>query len=194
MNYRKWNGLIMDLFDFKELLAEGDLRTDGKSNEVAEIVLSQPDSLKELIDCLHEKNDIIRGHGADALEKVCRKNFNLIIPFVDILLPLAKIENIAMVKWHYAMLFAYLVQYDEYLNDFLNILYQYLQDDSVFVISWAISSLTIFAMSKKDNKEKIIEKLSELRNHQSKAVQNRLQKAFSVLIDNKTIPKSWIKQ
>lgn len=54
------------------ILVGGDLRSDGRSNEVVEKVLEDPSLLPVLIKGLCVEDDVVRGRTVDALEKVAR--------------------------------------------------------------------------------------------------------------------------
>jgi hypothetical protein len=56
-----------------EMLAGGDPRSLGKTQEVVELVLSDQTLLDELFACLFQADEIIRMRAGDALEKVCRQ-------------------------------------------------------------------------------------------------------------------------
>ena len=183
----------MHLVELKELLQEGDLRSDGLADDVVKIVLNNPIYFEELFECLQSENLIVRAHASDALEKILRVKKELIKPEITKLLVLAKSETLPVVKWHYAMIFSHIFEEIPSLDEMLDILFKYLSDESVFVISWAISSLTVIALKKRGKKRLILKKLEILNNYPSKAVQSRLQKAFLVLMKNKPIPKNWIK-
>lgn len=62
-------------------LAGGDLRTLGRSADVAAQVLAQPDLLEELLDGLGDADEVIRGRAADALERISAVRPDLIQPF-----------------------------------------------------------------------------------------------------------------
>lgn len=66
-----------------EWLSTGDLRSDGAANEVADLVLQNPDLIEDLMDALRVRDDIVRGHAADALEKVARHLPELLIVHLD---------------------------------------------------------------------------------------------------------------
>ena len=53
-----------------EWLAIGDLTSDGQAYEVAALVNENIRLLPDLVDTLTNLSEAIRGHGADALEKV----------------------------------------------------------------------------------------------------------------------------
>lgn len=183
----------MHLVELKELLQEGNLRSDGLADDVVKIVLNNPLYFQELFECLQCDNTTVRAHASDALEKIVRVRTDLIIPEVKNLLLLAKSESIPMIKWHYAMIFSHIADATTSLDEILEILFIYLTDESVFVISSAITSLTVIALKKRSKRRLIISKLQTLRHYPSKAVQSRLQKALLVLTKNKPLPKYWIK-
>jgi len=62
-------------------LAGGDLRTPGRSAEVAAQVLAQPGLLDGLLDGLGDPDEVIRGRTADALERISAVRPDLIQPF-----------------------------------------------------------------------------------------------------------------
>jgi len=58
---------------FREMLAVGDLRSDGLASEVAGLVLARPELLADLVSLLGDVHPAMRGHAADALERVSRQ-------------------------------------------------------------------------------------------------------------------------
>ena len=184
----------MHLFELKELLCEGDLRSDGLSDDVVKIILENPGYFGELVDCLYETNDKIRAHASDALEKILRLNTELINPYLNDILSQAQQEQLSIVKMHFAMIFGYLWNVLNYLDEIIKILFSYLADTNAFVVSWTISSLTIIACNVPEKKTGVIKRLKIYPFSSSKAVQTRLQKALFVLEKNGRVPKSWIKK
>ena len=72
------------------ILVGGDLRSDGRSDEVVEKVLADPSLLPELIKGLCVEDDVVRGRTADSLEKVPRTQYQLYSPYLALLLRRAK--------------------------------------------------------------------------------------------------------
>ena len=64
-----------------EKLAGGDLRSDGKASEVADEVVANPGLLPQLAEGLDETNDLVRARTAHALERISRKNGEMLQPF-----------------------------------------------------------------------------------------------------------------
>ncbi len=181
------------MIELKELLRKGNLKTDGLSDDVVKIVLNNPKYFAELFDNLLDSNDVIRFHASDALEKLLRLNRSLLDPFFIEFLQITRNEQISFTKMHYAMIFAYYYDHSEFIDEIITILSTYLLDDNAFVVSWAISSLTIIAVKNHYKRNIIIKILDKIVTHKSKAVQNRLQKALFALKHQGNIPKSWIK-
>jgi hypothetical protein len=68
-------------------LAVGDLRSDGLSPQVASLVAASPVLLHDLLEALANGSDIVRGHAADALERVSRLHPARLSSYLDHQLP-----------------------------------------------------------------------------------------------------------
>ena len=91
-----------------EMLQGGDIRSDGRGDEVAEIVLDDPDRFDELYAGLEEPDEVVRGRTAHTLEVVARSNPELLAPHSGELIALSQQEDLPMVVWHLAMIFGHL--------------------------------------------------------------------------------------
>jgi HEAT repeat protein len=175
-------------------LAEGDLRSDGLSDEVVNIVLQQPNLITELIEGLEHDDDSVRGHTADALEKIGRIYPDILLPYLPRLLISSKQDPVAMVRMHMAMIFGHVVMYKEHVNELVLTLLDLLQDKSVFTASWAITSLCIFGRKYPNRRELFLQKIVVLQSHQSVAIRSKVRKAVELLSnENINFPKGWIK-
>jgi HEAT repeat protein len=179
--------------DLLELLKGGDLRSDGAADEVAADVIENPELFDLLFDGLYEKDDLIRGRTAHALEKVSRVHPEIFGQYTDKLIEFAKKDHLPFVLWHLAMLFVNLDYSQAKKKEIISILFYLLEDKSVFVKTWTISRLTILAMENPDEKDGIIGKIKSLENSKSAAVRNRVSKALDVLERDKSLPKCWSK-
>jgi len=74
-------------------LRGGDLRSKGRSEEVLEDVLKNPDLLPILFNGLLHDDPVIRMRVADAVEKIARKRADLLQPFKNRL-----IEKVAKIN------------------------------------------------------------------------------------------------
>jgi len=177
--------------DLLEVLQGGDLRSDGHANEVAGDVIQDPALFPLLLDGLDEEDDVVRGRTAHSLEKVARSLPELFDGLLSRLIKQALDDKLPMVKWHLTMLFVNLNLSET--GEVISTLYLLLEDKSVFVKAWTISSLTILALENPNKKNEIISKLKVLENDKSAAVRNRTSKALQTLKGGEPLPKGWLK-
>jgi hypothetical protein len=86
------------------MLKGGDRRSIGKSNQIAKLVLSNPERFAELLECFWDENPIVRMRAADAAEKVTVARPKLLKPHKQELLGLlAEAEQIEL-RWHLALM------------------------------------------------------------------------------------------
>lgn len=177
-----------------EWLSGGDLRSDGLSGEVAEFVLNNPELVPDLFEGLFQREDIIRGRSADALEKVARIRPDCVEPYITELAVVVRSEKRMVVKLHLAMLFGDLAMYQENSAEMCEVLLKLLSDKYIFVQSWAISSLCVYARMYPEWKDLIIERVSPLQNSNSPAIRSRVRNALEILLNpSQPFPAGWIK-
>lgn len=179
--------------DLIRLLQGGDLRSDGAGDEVAEDVILNVELFDLLLDGLYEADDLVRGRTAHALEKVSRVHPELFKKHTPELIKIAANDNLPIVSWHLAMLFVNLNLLPDERKDVISTLLYLLDNKSVFVKSWSISSLTILAMEDEGDKEMIISRIKKLEDSKSTAVRNRVSKALKTLEEGDPLPKGWYK-
>jgi HEAT repeat protein len=184
----------MNMNSFTRTLSEGSLNSDGFANEVARIVVEQPALLPDLIDALFSTNPTVRGHAADALEKVARTCPRAVVAFLPRIVSSATKDKLAMVRWHLAMVLGHLAIVAQDKSEYQQTLLVLLKDDSPFVRSWAITSLCIIAKHSPSQVKSIAKRIAPLTSDSSIAVSKRAQTALRVLSDaNAPLPKTWIK-
>lgn len=175
-------------------ISGGDLRSDGRANEVAEEVIRKPRLVSKLLEGLDESDDVIRARTSHALEKISRTNPEILREFVPRFIELAAEDKVPMVKWHLAMIFGNMTFPEEETDLVIYTLFHLLEDDSVFVRSWSIVSLRIIGRRNKSVRRNIIVRIRALRDDQSIAVRTKAIKALDVLENqNKSIPEGWSK-
>jgi HEAT repeat protein len=168
-----------------EWLSMGDLRSDGQANEAASLVLSQPIIFPDLLAALSDKNEVVRGHAADTLEKVSRQMPELFVQHLDLLIQVVRSDDLPMVRWHIAMIFGNLAYDPTLAESVIPVLIDMLTDESAFVKSWCISSLVIWGRRKTEWRQGIIEALAPLSRDNSIAVRHRVEKAIRLLLDER---------
>jgi HEAT repeat protein len=177
-----------------EWLSGGDLRSDGMANEVAAVVLRNPQLFEEMYGGLLNSDDLIRGRTADALEKISRSNPEYIKDHVPELIRIAKTDSVAMVRMHLAMIFGHLAIYADFVDELAAILLSMLDDKSVFAKSWAIVSLCIIARKYPEKCEQVTQRVAPLHKDTSIAIRTKVRYALEILTDmNRPFPKGWIK-
>lgn len=176
-----------------ERLKGGDIRSDGEANDVAADVINHPALFEQLYAGLTDPDDVVRGRSAHALEQVSRSKPELFLPHVDQMVSQVTEDPLPMVRWHLAMIFANLSIYCDHAEVLASALFPLLEDNSVFVQSWAVSSLTILAQQCPGYRAEAIERIRKLRSTAGKAVQPRIRNALDVLENQVKLPKHWVK-
>lgn len=174
-------------------LSGGDLRSDGASNEVAALVLENPELVDELFAGLAHPVDVIRSRTADALEKIARSRPDLLLPYLPGLLA-HRHDSRPAVKMHLAMIYGHLAIYAEHVDALTAVLLEMIHDRSVFSASWALASLCILARLYPALRPDILKQISSLSGHPSIAMRSRVRNALNLLTNDRTpFPKGWVK-
>ena len=175
-------------------LSDGDLRSDGVSNEVVKFVLTNRAAFADLYEGLSAPDNVVRGRTADALEKIARSQPEWVENHIPDLVEVARRDEVPMVRFHLAMTLGHLAIYQDHIDEITQALLDLLEDDSVFVKSWAIASLCIVGRLYPDKRETIVQRISALQSDTSAAVRTRVRKALPVLTNEMAVfPKGWIK-
>jgi len=159
-------------------LSSGDLRSDGISNEIVELILENDGLVDDLLMGFKHPNPVIRAHAADAVEKIARSKPDILVKHLPELIQSAQSDPTAMVKMHIAMTLGNLVVCDIDFSQITLVLKNFLDDESVFTRSWAIVSLCIVAKKKPEMHNEILTAISSLSLDQSPAIHSRLRKAI----------------
>jgi len=157
-------------------------------------VIQNPQLLGQLVEGLSERDDVIRARTAHALERVSRTNQRLFRGLMPQLISLSASDRISMVKWHLAMIFGNTAFAVRDIEPVVSALFRLLKDESVFVRSWAVSSLCIIGRRDKRRRRKIINAIRTLQHDRSIAVGVRAVKALRALEnENEPLPAGWYK-
>ena len=176
------------------MLAVGDLRSDGLAAEAAELVLSRPDLLPDLVDMLTDPDPAARGHAADALERVSREEPAAVEKYLGRLLSHVEGDSVAMVRWHLAMIFGNLSRSEKTASRSVPSLIALLDDPSAFVRAWSVSGLCLIGRQFSGFQEDILLALRRVGSDRSIAVRHRAATAVALLLDpGRPVPRSWVK-
>jgi hypothetical protein len=127
------------------LLAGGDRRTIGRSDQVAAIVSKDPALFPELIAGLWSEYPLVRMRAADAAEKVTRKNRHLLLPYKKDLLGLMNEAEPQELRWHLAAMVPRLPLSAKERQAAISSLESYLEDRSSIVKTSALQGLADLA-------------------------------------------------
>jgi hypothetical protein len=121
-----------------DVLRGGDRRSIGKSNQIAKLILSEPQRLAEFIACLWHEDPIVRMRADDAAEKITVKRPELLNPHKQELLGL-------LAGWHLARMVPRLALSRPERRGAAAALQRYLEDRSSIVKTLALQGLADLA-------------------------------------------------
>jgi HEAT repeat protein len=170
------------------------LSSDGRASEVTDEVIRNPSLLPQLVEGLDDPDDAIRGRTAHALERISRTRQDILKALMPRFIKLAAEDKVPMVRWHLAMIFGNMAPLKEAADMSTSTLLRLVSDDSVFVKSWAIVSLTLVGRRDKSKRSRIIHKMKAFKDHDSVAIRTKARKALDILQNEDVpIPLSWSK-
>jgi len=128
-----------------DMLRGGDRRSIGKSNQIAKLVLSEPKRFSALMQCLWDKDPIVRMRAADAAEKVTVVQPELLNPHKQELLGLLSEAEQIELRWHLAAIVPRLALNRPERERAVVALQRYLEDRSSIVKTFALQGLADLA-------------------------------------------------
>jgi hypothetical protein len=131
--------------DLLTLLRGADRRSIGRADEVVVAVLKQPALFPELIAGLWDVDPVVRMRAADAVEKVSRKQPELLHPFKAELLGLLAEASQRELRWHLAQMVPRLAFTRKERLRAASLLKDYLKDRSSIVKTFAMQALSDLA-------------------------------------------------
>jgi hypothetical protein len=160
-----------------EMLTGGDPRSLGKTDQVVKLVLSHPERLEELFDCVFHPDEVVRMRAGDALEKVCCQEPKWFEPFKERLLNEVSGINQASVKWHLAQMFGEITMSLAEKERAVNIMLHNLETSGDWiVINLTLESLAKFARENVLNHDEFVSLLKKHQQSPYKSVASRANK------------------
>ena len=147
--------------DILNELSGGDLRSEGNSEKVANMIAKNNELMKYLKIGLKNEDKLIRGRVCMTLEIISRTHPDLINELIEDLIDLTTIDKTPQLRWHIAEI---IPNIDLSLNEkkaFLPIMFDYLDDKSKIVKYCAIQAV---GHLENNNKNKIIKKINQYKN------------------------------
>jgi hypothetical protein len=129
----------------RKQLSGSDLRSIGRPNKVVAAVLRKPSLFRELFRGLSSGDRVTRMRAADAVEKISLQRPELLSRYKHALLELAACARDKEFRWHMALILPRLSLRSTERAAAVDILYEYLNDSSSIVKTWAMQGLADLA-------------------------------------------------
>lgn len=162
-------------------LSGNDLRSIGRANEVVQNILDNPELFSVVFNGMLGDNPVIRMRAADAIEKVSREHPEYLEPFKKALIVEVSKTEQKEVRWHVAQMFSYLRLKPSETKAVVQILLDYLKDESKIVQTSSMQALADIAERDKQYRPQTISILRKLTSSGSPAVQARGRKLLKRL-------------
>lgn len=159
--------------DLLRHLAGGDRRSIGQSDRVVRDVLARPSLLATVIAGLSHADVLVRMRCADAAEKVTRRHLEWLQPHKAALLALAATTAEQELRWHLAQMLPRLKLEPAETRLAIKRMFEYLNDDSKIVKTFAMQALADFAARDPVLREKVLPLLGTLARTGSPAMRSR---------------------
>lgn len=160
-------------------LSDGDLRSEGRSEEVAGEVIDNSHLLNDLAEGLHSDDKVIRGRTCMTMEVISREHPDILAEVLRQLIELASKDTVAQVRWHIAEIFGNVSLSDRDANQIIPILLGYLEDKIKIVKFCAVQTLGVLGKGN-PSKEEIVRRIGPLRD-ESKGLSKAVTKALENL-------------
>lgn len=159
-----------------DVLRGGDRRSIGKSNQIAKLVLLEPQRFAELVGCLWDEDPLVRMRAADAAEKISITRSGLLNAHKRELLGLlAETEQIEL-RWHLAAIVPRLELTSQERQRAAAALQHYLEDRSSIVKTFAMQGLADLARQDAGLRETVKHILEEALRSGTPAMKARVRK------------------
>jgi hypothetical protein len=160
-------------------LRSGDRRSIGRSDEVAKTISRNAKLFSQVLTATLDADPVIRMRAADAIEKASAINPKLLQPHKRIILK--KIAAIPQqeVRWHIAQVLPRLKLTLKERDHAAAILFDYLEDKSSIVKTFAMQALADFALSDSQLQKRIVPMLEFLTANGTAAMRARGRKLLA---------------
>jgi hypothetical protein len=157
-------------------LEGGDRRSIVNSDQVVEDVLNDPSLFSLLFPGMFSDDPLIRMRSADAVEKITERHPEYLQPYKETLIEeVAKIDQ-QEVRWHVAQMLPRLELDHEERTAAINILLDYLRDESRIVKTFSLQALADFAEGDVSLRDRVTPLLEDAVETGSPAVRSRAQR------------------
>src|SRR5262249_9486960 len=128
-------------------LRGGDRRSLGRSGQIVSDIAADPKLFAAAFDSLLDSDSVVRMRAADAVEKASRERRELLKPHKRALLTKVAASDQQEVRWHVAQMLPRLELTAKEREHAVSILFEYLEDRSSVVRTFAMQGLADLAMN-----------------------------------------------
>jgi HEAT repeat protein len=162
-------------------LAGTDRRSIGKSDEVVADVLANPALFDAVFEGMLATDPVLRMRAADVVEKITAQHPEYLRPHKSTLIrQVARIDQ-QEIRWHVAQMLSRLNLTRAERRRVVDLLAEYLKDQSKIVKTFAMQALADIAEQDADLRPSIVKQLQELTRTGSPAMQSRGRKLLAKL-------------
>ncbi len=169
---------------FEEMLTGGHHNSLGRTVEVVDCVLAQPERMKDLFGCYGSDDEVVRLRTSSAIKRVTKAQAGLVVPFLDRLINEIGILDQASAQWTLAQLFQILrdKMSATQIDGALGIMKRNLAEHGDWIVlNTTVESLVEWSENDDELTEWLKPHLARLANDSRKSVSKRAQKALSQL-------------
>ena len=173
MNGSSWSKLSQKMSDILKKLSGSDLRSIGQLDEVIQDTKNDPSLFEDLIYGMLNSDPIIRMRAADAIEKITVENSDLLQPNKSVIIEEAALIDQQEVRWHIAQIIPRLDLNARERVEIVEILKQYLKDNSKIVKTFSMQALADLTKKDKSLRPNVIAIIKESIENRSPAMVSR---------------------
>lgn len=159
--------------DFTEIFQGGDMRSPIGSDIAAKHILENPNSIFDIVPLLNCGDKRLQMRAADCLEKASAKNPQILLPVRGTIIETLKTATQQEVRWHMAQIAKHLDPSMDEIAQMAPFLFEYLNDKSKIVITFALDTLVHFAKYDANIKAKILPILNDFAQNSKGATKAR---------------------
>jgi hypothetical protein len=162
-------------------LAGRDRRSLGRANAIGKQILRDPKLFSLIFEAMLHDDPVVRMRAADAIEKVTVIKPELLQKYKGTLLGKVAAQEQQEVRWHVALMLPRLRLTPKERNHAVAILFDYLEDKSSIVKTFAMQGLADFAQHDKQLSARVAPVLMHLTETGTPAMRSRGRKLLKIL-------------
>lgn len=170
--------------DIADMLAGGDPRSLGNTDQVVSFVLAERARLADLFNCVFHPDAIVRMRAGDALEKICRQHPDWFQPFKKRLLGEWSLSTQPSLQWHLAQILSDIpLEPAESERTIAILLHNLATTDDWIVTTLTLEALATFVRQKIFDRQRFLIILKGYQHDRRKSVVSKVRKLLKEFVD-----------